>query len=132
MLKEVADFWASRVERKGPGRFEINNVIGANEWQENIDNNAFTNGMAITVLRYTTQAAKELGVVPDPDWEVVAQNIPILKFADGTANYSLIDSLVVAWNDGSFQRLTGVKANQQLLLKQTDASAFTKKEVPFV
>ena len=63
MLKEVADFWPSRVERKGPGRFEINNVIGANEWQENIDNNAFTNGMAITVLRYTTQAAKELGVV---------------------------------------------------------------------
>jgi trehalose/maltose hydrolase-like predicted phosphorylase len=84
MLKEVADFWASRVERKGPGKYEINNVIGANEWQENIDNNAFTNGMAITVLRYATQAAKELGVAPDPDWEHVAQNIPILKFPDGT------------------------------------------------
>src|SRR5882762_2947666 len=84
ILKEVADFWASRVERKGPGRFEINNVIGANEWQENIDNNAFTNGMAIKVLRYATQAAKELGLAPNPDWEVVAQNIPILKFPDGT------------------------------------------------
>lgn len=84
MLKEVADFWASRVERKGPGKYEINNVIGANEWQENIDNNAFTNGMAITVLRYATQAAKELGIVPDSDWEYVAQNIPILKFPDGT------------------------------------------------
>ena len=84
VLKEVADFWASRVERKGPGRFEINNVIGANEWQENIDNNAFTNGMAITALRYASQAANELGMVPDPDWEVVAQNIPILKFPDGT------------------------------------------------
>ena len=33
VLKEVADFWASRVERNGPGRYEINNVIGANEWQ---------------------------------------------------------------------------------------------------
>jgi trehalose/maltose hydrolase-like predicted phosphorylase len=84
MLKEVADFWASRVERKGLGRYEINNVIGANEWQENIDNNAFTNGMAITVLRYATQAAKELGLSPNPDWEHVAQNIPILKFPDGT------------------------------------------------
>jgi trehalose/maltose hydrolase-like predicted phosphorylase len=41
---------------------EINNVIGANEWQENIDNNAFTNGIAITSLRYATQAAKELGL----------------------------------------------------------------------
>jgi len=84
MLKEVADFWASRVERKGHGKFEINNVIGANEWQENIDNNAFTNGMAITVLRYANQAAKELGLPINADWELVAQNIPILKFADGT------------------------------------------------
>jgi trehalose/maltose hydrolase-like predicted phosphorylase len=84
VLKEVADFWASRVERNGPGNYEINNVIGANEWQENIDNNAFTNAMAITALRYATQAAKELAIMPDPDWEHVAQNIPILKFPDGT------------------------------------------------
>ncbi|MDH4057709.1 MAG: glycoside hydrolase family 65 protein [Cyclobacteriaceae bacterium] len=83
VLKEVADFWASRVERKGPGRYEINNVIGANEWQENIDNNAFTNGMAITALKYATQAATTLGLTPDPDWMIVAKNIPILKFADG-------------------------------------------------
>lgn len=84
VLKEVADFWTSRVERKGPGNYQINNVIGANEWQENIDNNAFTNGMAITVLRYATQASKELGLAPNPDWNHVADNIPILKFPDGT------------------------------------------------
>jgi protein-glucosylgalactosylhydroxylysine glucosidase len=84
VLKEAADFWASRVERKGPGRYEINNVIGANEWQENINNNAFTNGMAITALRYATRAAQELGLSPNPDWNHVADNIPILKFPDGT------------------------------------------------
>jgi trehalose/maltose hydrolase-like predicted phosphorylase len=84
MLKEVADFWASRVERNGPGHYDINNVIGANEWQENIDNNAFTNGMAITTLGYASQAARELGLTPNPDWEHVASNIPILKFPDGT------------------------------------------------
>lgn len=83
MLKEVADFWTSRVERKGPGQYDINNVIGANEWQENIDNNAFTNGMAKTVLGFATQAAQELGTAPDPDWKHVADNIPILKFSDG-------------------------------------------------
>jgi protein-glucosylgalactosylhydroxylysine glucosidase len=95
VLKEVGDFWASRVERKGPGKYEINNVIGANEWQENIDNNAFTNGMAITTLRYATQAARELGIAPNPDWEHVAQNIPLLKFADGVtkenATYDGVD-----------------------------------------
>ena len=95
VLKEVADFWASRVERNGPGRYDINNVIGANEWQENIDNNAFTNGMAITALRYAVQAATELGLTPDPDWSHVADNIPILKFPDGTtkenATYDGVD-----------------------------------------
>jgi trehalose/maltose hydrolase-like predicted phosphorylase len=83
VLKEVADFWASRVERNGPGKYDIKNVIGANEWEENIDNNAFTNAMAITVLRYATQAATELGLPANPDWSHVAQNIPILKFPDG-------------------------------------------------
>jgi protein-glucosylgalactosylhydroxylysine glucosidase len=95
VLKEVADFWTSRVERKGPGQYEINNVIGANEWEENIDNNAFTNGMAITVLRYATQAANTLGIKPDPDWMLVANNIPVLKFPDGVtkenATYNGVD-----------------------------------------
>lgn len=84
VLKEVAKFWVSRVERKGPGRYEINNVIGANEFEENIDNNAFTNGMVKTVLEYCALAAEELGWVADPDWRHVAANIPILKFEDGT------------------------------------------------
>jgi len=95
MLEASAEFWASRVERNGPGRYDINNVIGANEWQENIDNNAFTNGMAKTVLAYATDAAKELGLTPDPDWMHVAENIPILKFPDGTtrenATYDGVD-----------------------------------------
>ena len=84
MLKEIADFWTSRVERNGPGQYDIINVIGANEWQENIDNNAFTNGMAKTALAYATDAARELGLTPNPDWMHVADNIPILKFPDGT------------------------------------------------
>ncbi len=83
MLREIADFWAGRVERNGPGRYDINNVIGANEWQENIDNNAFTNGMAITALQYATEAAKVLGIKPNADWMHVAGNIPILRFPDG-------------------------------------------------
>ncbi|MEZ4934856.1 MAG: hypothetical protein R2788_22335 [Saprospiraceae bacterium] len=40
--------------------------------------------MAITALRYAAQAARELGLTPNPDWEHVAENIPILKFPDGT------------------------------------------------
>jgi trehalose/maltose hydrolase-like predicted phosphorylase len=84
VIAAAADFWASRVERTGPGAYDIDNVIGPNEWQENIDNNAFTNAIAITTLRYAVQAARVLDLEPNPDWEQVAQNIPVLKFADGT------------------------------------------------
>ena len=84
VIKAAAEFWASRVERNGPGQYDIKNVIGANEWLENIDNNAFTNGMAITALQYANAAARELGLAENPDWNHVAMNIPILEFPDGT------------------------------------------------
>ncbi len=84
MLKEVAEFWVSRVEKGTDGKYHINNVIGADEYAENIDDNAFTNGMAATVLRYAAQAAKELGLESNPIWAEVADNLPILQFPDGT------------------------------------------------
>lgn len=83
ILKETADFWASRVERNGVGKFEIKNVVAADEWAENIDNNAWTNGAARATLQNATAAAKLLGLNADPDWLNVANNIPILKFPDG-------------------------------------------------
>ncbi len=84
ILKATADFWASRVERNGPGKYDIKNVVAADEWAENVDNNAFTNGAAKVNLQYASMAAVILGEKADPDWALVAQNIPILKFADGT------------------------------------------------
>jgi trehalose/maltose hydrolase-like predicted phosphorylase len=82
LLKETADFWASRVERKGPGHFEINNVVAADEWAENVDNNAFTNAAAIANLQAANKAAAVLGLAPNADWELVAKNIPILTMPD--------------------------------------------------
>jgi trehalose/maltose hydrolase-like predicted phosphorylase len=83
ILSATADFWASRVERNGPGRYDINNVVAADEWAENVNNNAFTNAAAKANLKYATEAAKILGLSANPDWMNVASNIPILKFEDG-------------------------------------------------
>ncbi len=83
LLKETADFWASRVERNGPRHYDIKNVVAADEWAENVDNNAFTNAAARANLKYATDAAKLLGITPDADWMNVYNNIPILKFGDG-------------------------------------------------
>ena len=79
ILSATADFWASRVERNGPGTYDIKNVVAADEWAENVDNNAFTNAVAKANLQFATAAAKLLNITADPDWTHVAGNIPILK-----------------------------------------------------
>ena len=83
ILQATAGFWASRVERNGPGQYDIKNVVAADEWAENVDNNAFTNAAAKLNLQVATEAAKILGVAADPDWLEVAANIPVLKMENG-------------------------------------------------
>lgn len=83
ILSGVADFWSSRVERASPERYDILNVVGADEWAENIDNNAFTNAVAAFSLRAADRAAAVLGLPADPDWVHVADRIPLLYFPNG-------------------------------------------------
>lgn len=92
VLSAIADFWASRVERNGPGKYDIKNVVAADEWAENVDNNAFTNAAAKAVLQHATETARLLGIAPNADWMNVANNIPILKMPDGvTSEYAGYD-----------------------------------------
>ena len=83
ILSATADFWASRVERNAPGHYDINNVVAADEWAENVNNNAFTNAAAKSNLQFAAEAAKVLGITADPDWVNVANNIPVLKMENG-------------------------------------------------
>lgn len=84
MLKEVADYWVSRSTENADGSYSIKNVVGANEFAPNVDDNAFTNGSAITALEYAVLAANELGLPADNSWNRVAQKIKIHRFPDGT------------------------------------------------
>lgn len=83
ILSATANFWASRVERNGPMQFDIKNVVAADEWAENVDNNAFTNAAAKLNLKNANAAAAILGIPKNADWELVEKNIPILKMPDG-------------------------------------------------
>lgn len=83
ILSATADFWASRVERNGPHQYDIKNVVAADEWAENVDNNAFTNAAAIGNLKAAIAAANILGLKWNSDWQTVADNIPILKMPGG-------------------------------------------------
>ena len=100
VLSEVADFWVSRVEKGNDGKYHINNVVGADEYAENVDDNAFTNGVAIKALQYATVAAGELGLTPNPAWNEVAENIPLLKFNDGfTQEYRGYEGITIKQAD---------------------------------
>lgn len=83
MLKEIADFWVSRTIQNPDGSYSIMNVVGANEFAPNVDDNAFTNGAAITVLNYATLAAAAVDQLAKPKWKEVADNLQIHCFPEG-------------------------------------------------
>lgn len=83
ILKATAEFWVSRVEKNNKGEYEIKNVVAADEWAENIDNNAYTNGTAILNLQYATKCASILGIVAPKEWNLIASKIPISIMKNG-------------------------------------------------
>lgn len=100
MLAQVADFWVSRAEKNEDGRYDIINVVAADEHAENVDNNAFTNATAIAALSYTVKAAERLGEEPNPLWREVADNIPILEFENGvTREHATYDGEMIKQAD---------------------------------
>lgn len=84
VLKAVADFWVSRAEKNEEGQYEIKNVVGSDEFAINVDNDAFTNGGAIQILKAAHKASGILGDEGDPDWKEVADKLVIRRFPDGT------------------------------------------------
>lgn len=60
MMFETAKFWSSRFEEGEDGKLHINNVIGADEYKEHIDDNALTNYLVHLNLVLALKFAKEL------------------------------------------------------------------------
>lgn len=57
VLVEVARFWADRVHYSARNdKYMIHGVTGPNEYENNINNNWYTNTLAAWVLRYTTES----------------------------------------------------------------------------
>ena len=82
VLVEVSRFWADRVHfSKRNGKYMIHGVTGPNEYENNINNNWYTNTLAGWVLDYTREA---LAKYPRPDLNVSAAELE--KWADISAN----------------------------------------------
>lgn len=83
LLKEIADFWISRVTRNQDGSYSIHNVTGADEYANGVTDNAFTNGAASLALKYACQAAEICGEKVPEIWQEIGENIRILQFENG-------------------------------------------------
>ncbi|AZQ62722.1 glycoside hydrolase family 65 protein [Flammeovirga pectinis] len=99
LLQNVADFWVSRVEKDENGVCHINNVVCADEYAENVNDNAFTNASAIKVLKSAIKAAEIVGEIPNPKWDEVANNIPVLVEDGITMEYDGYDGRVIKQAD---------------------------------
>lgn len=68
IIFEVAWFWISRLEwNEQKQRYEINNVIGPDEYKEHVNNNSYTNYMAEWVLQ---QAKEDISKLKEIDYEL--------------------------------------------------------------
>ena len=83
LLKEIADFWTSRVTRNQDGSYSIHNVTGADEYANGVTDNAFTNGAASLALKYACQAAEICGEKVPEIWQEIGENIRVLQFENG-------------------------------------------------
>lgn len=129
VIKDVADFWVSRVEPNDDGSYSIRQVIGADEYAIGVDDNAFTNGSAKIALRNAIAAATILGLPYSDEWARVADGIKIWKNADGvTLEHAAYDGYVIKQADvnllayplGLVTKPEEIEADLEFYLKKLD------------
>lgn len=83
VIVEVARFWADRVHySKIKACYMIHGVTGPNEYENNVNNNWYTNYMARWILRYASESVQlakdnQLKVTPEElsQWQEIADNM---------------------------------------------------------
>lgn len=144
---EVARFWASRAEWKAAsGRYEFTDVIGPDEYHDHVDNNAFTNAIAVWQLQqagqvlawlessfpeHAAQLKDRLALEPGEtaQWAEVAAKIfynadprsGLVEQFDGYFQRGQVDLPALEPRTQSVQALLGIEgANEANILKQPD------------
>lgn len=78
VIREIAEFWVSRVEYNAAGRrYEIHHVTSPDEAYDDVPNDSFTNAAARKALDIATAAARIVGAKPDPQWAKIARQMYI-------------------------------------------------------
>jgi trehalose/maltose hydrolase-like predicted phosphorylase len=99
ILDAAARFWVSRATANDAGGYEIHDVIAADEYAEDVDNNAFTNAAARAALLAAITAARDLGR-PAPDaWQRVADGLVLPRDGHLVLEFDGYDGRVIKQAD---------------------------------
>ena len=79
ILVETARFWASRAQVEPDGRAHLRQVIGPDEYHEVIDDNAYTNAMAIFNLQRAADTIEILQREQVADWQRLCTNLDLAE-----------------------------------------------------
>lgn len=102
LIRQVADFWTSRVTENKDGSYSILGVVCADEYAENVDDNAFTNGAVKEIMQIAVKAAKLCGEQAEPQWSKIGNGLRILKFENGiTREYATYDGRITKQADAN-------------------------------
>ena len=86
IIKATAEFWASRCEKGEDGKWHIYNVMCADEFALNVDDNAYTNCAAKRNLEYAVSAATIVGEKAPALWSEIADRMFFEKMANGVTS----------------------------------------------
>jgi len=75
VLEGAAEFWASHATPDPAGGYDIDHVMGPDEYHGDVDNSAYINVAAATTLRNATTAAGLIGATADPQWKLIADGL---------------------------------------------------------
>ncbi len=86
IIKATAEFWASRCEKGEDGKWHIYNVMCADEFALNVDDNAYTNCAAKRNLEYAVAAAAIVGEKAPELWSEIAEGLFFAKMDNGVTS----------------------------------------------
>ena len=147
ILLETARFWSARVEwNAGRERFEINDIVGPDEYHDHVNNNAYTNalarwnlGMALKVAAWLKEAhpgawrtlSDRLGLKEEEfiRWQQVIERIylpfdpqtRLIEQFEGFFERRPVDLAALEPRTLSMQAIEGIEGiNETQVLKQAD------------
>ena len=126
ILLETARFWASRAELGTDAAFHIRGVIGPDEYHEHIDDNAFTNVMAIWNIQRGLDVVDLLRQRWPERWRTLATRL------------ALTDAEMQLWRDVAQRMVTGFHSQSGLFeqfdgyfeLEDIDLGEYVGRSVP--